>query len=196
MWRHSFTSSACKAKLKLQTKRHSRQRIGTKHNLCVTFVLKALISNPAGEFMSLIWYHPCDCSYLSAEGVTMLNRFPAIRWPRRHVQWELCGTNFRENIANLRVSYYNGKNNRSARVLFVQHPREQGEWWLRQNPRYARPLSPKYGALSQGLLSDYLAMSRSQKIYSSKICFWLSISLIICGYHLYHEILIFNYLLS
>ena len=43
------------------------------------------------------------------------------------VQWELCGTNFRENIANLLVSCCNGNNDRSARVLFVQHPREQGE---------------------------------------------------------------------
>ena len=46
------------------------------------------------------------------------------------VQWELCGANFRENLW---VSCYNGINDRSARVLFVQHPREQGEW-LRQNP--------------------------------------------------------------
>ena len=44
------------------------------------------------------------------------------------VQWELCGTNFRENIANLWVSCYNGNNDPSARVFFVQHPREQGEW--------------------------------------------------------------------
>ena len=50
------------------------------------------------------------------------------------VQWELYGTNFRENIANLRVLRYYGNNDRSARVLFVQHPREQGEW-LRQNLR-------------------------------------------------------------
>ena len=55
------------------------------------------------------------------------------------VQWELCSTNLRENIANLWVSCYNGNNDRSARVLFVQHHREQGEW-LRQNPRYARVL--------------------------------------------------------
>ena len=34
-------------------------------------------------------------------------------------QWEPCGTHFRENIANLWVSCYNGKNDRSARVLFV-----------------------------------------------------------------------------
>ena len=30
------------------------------------------------------------------------------------VQWELCGANFRENIANLWVSCYNGNNDRSA----------------------------------------------------------------------------------
>ena len=43
------------------------------------------------------------------------------------VQWELCDTNFHENITNLWVSCCNGNNDRSARVLFVQHPREQGE---------------------------------------------------------------------
>ena len=67
---------------------------------------------PAGQLMSFIWYHPCDCSYSSTEGVKMLNRFPATRWPRRHVQWEQCGTNFGGKIANLRVSCYNGNNDR------------------------------------------------------------------------------------
>ena len=57
------------------------------------------------------------------------------------VQWEICGTNSRENIANLGVACYNGNNDRSTRVLFVQHPREQGES-LRQNPRYALHHSP------------------------------------------------------
>ena len=32
------------------------------------------------------------------------------------VQWELWGANFRENIANLWVSCYDGNNDRSARV--------------------------------------------------------------------------------
>ena len=71
------------------------------------------------------------------------------------VQWDLCGTNLRENIANLWVSCYNGNNDRSARVLFIQHPREQGEWlrlhhsacsfrcWT-NNTLVARSLSPKY----------------------------------------------------
>ena len=44
------------------------------------------------------------------------------------VQWELCDTNFHENIANLQISCYNGNNYRAARVLFIQHPREQGKW--------------------------------------------------------------------
>ena len=66
------------------------------------------------------------------------------------VQWELCGANFRENIANLWVSCYNGNNDRSARVLFVQHPREQGEW-LRQNPRYARVLTASFALLPRVL---------------------------------------------
>ena len=38
------------------------------------------------------------------------------------VRWELCSMHFRKNIANLWVSCYNGNNDRSARVLFVQHP--------------------------------------------------------------------------
>ena len=66
------------------------------------------------------------------------------------VQWELCGTNFRKNIANLWVSCYNGNNYRSARVLFVQHPREQGEW-LRQNSCYARVLTASFALLSRVL---------------------------------------------
>ena len=66
------------------------------------------------------------------------------------VQWELCGANFHENIANLWVSCYNGNNDRSARVLFVQHPREQGEW-LRQNPRYARVLTASFALLPRVL---------------------------------------------
>ena len=66
------------------------------------------------------------------------------------VQRELCGTNFRENIANLWVSCYNGNNDRSARVLFVQHPREQGEW-LSQNPHYARVLTASFALLPRVL---------------------------------------------
>ena len=65
------------------------------------------------------------------------------------VQWELCGTNFRENIANLWVSCYNGNIDRSSRV-FVQHPREQGEW-MRQNPRYARVFTASFALLPRVL---------------------------------------------
>ena len=35
---------------------------------------------------------------------------------------------------------YLGDNDRAARVLFVQHPREQGEW-CSQNPSVARVLT-------------------------------------------------------
>ena len=66
------------------------------------------------------------------------------------VQWELCGMNFRENIANSWVSCYNGNNDWSARVLFVQHPQEQGEWW-RQNPRYAWVLTASFALLPRVL---------------------------------------------
>ena len=59
---------------------------GTKHKLCVIFVW---ISDPAGMFMSVIRYHTYDCSYLSTEGVIMLNRFPTKRWPHHHFHWEL-----------------------------------------------------------------------------------------------------------
>ena len=34
------------------------------------------------------------------------------------VQWELCGANFRENIANLWVSCYHGNNDRSASLQY------------------------------------------------------------------------------
>ena len=42
-----------------------------------------------------------SCIYLSTEGVTILIGFPRTTWLW---QWELCGMNFRENIANLWVS--------------------------------------------------------------------------------------------
>ena len=44
------------------------------------------------------------------------------------VQWERSDTNFRENISNLWVLCIDGNNDRSARVLFAQHPQEQGDW--------------------------------------------------------------------
>ena len=75
-------------------------------------------------------------------GVTMLNTFLGTRWQWRHIQRELCGMNFRENIANLRASCYNGNNDQSAQVLFVQHPWEQGKW-LCQNPHYTRVLTAR-----------------------------------------------------
>ena len=61
-------------------KRNLRQLIVTKHRPCVIYNLKAWISHPAGKFMCLIWYNPCDCSYWSTEGVTMPNRYPRTRW--------------------------------------------------------------------------------------------------------------------
>ena len=85
----------------------------------------------------------------------MLTGFPNNKMAATVVQWELCGTNFRENIANLWVSCYNGSNDQSARVLFVQHPREQGEW-LRQNPRYVRVLTASFALLSRVLDEQHL----------------------------------------
>ena len=64
------------------------------------------------------------------------------------VQWELFGTHFRENIANLWVSSYDGNNDQSAGMLFVQHHREQGEW-SRQNHRYARVLTASFAMLTR-----------------------------------------------
>ena len=66
------------------------------------------------------------------------------------VQWELCGANCLENISNLWVSCYNGNNGRFNRVLYVQHPREQGEW-LRQNPRFALVLTASFALLPRVL---------------------------------------------
>ena len=45
--------------------------------------LEAHASNPAGQFMLLIKYNPCDYIYFSTDGVTMLTGFPRTRWPRR-----------------------------------------------------------------------------------------------------------------
>ena len=65
------------------------------------------------------------------------------------VQWAMRYENS-VKISRLWVSYYNGNNDRAARVLFVQHPREQGEW-LRQNPRYARVLTASFALLPRVL---------------------------------------------
>ena len=73
-----IASSACRAKLTRQTKLHLRQIIGTKHKPCVTYGLKALISNPAGWFMSLIECHPCDYSFSNTGCVIMLNTFSCV----------------------------------------------------------------------------------------------------------------------
>ena len=85
------------------------------------------------------------------------------------VQWALRGTNFRENIANLLVSRYDGNNDRSAWVLFVQHP------------RYARVLTPSFAllprvldeqhpskpSLSPNCLKLYMEKSQSMREYAA-----------------------------
>ena len=48
-------------------KRSSQKIISGKQPGRAKYGLKAWISNPAGQLMFLIWYHPCDCSYLSTE---------------------------------------------------------------------------------------------------------------------------------
>ena len=112
--------------------------------------LEAHASNPAGQFMPFNQYNPRDCIYLSTEGGNNAHWISKKKMAATAVQWELSGTDFRENIANLWVSCYNGNDVRSARVLFVQHPREQGEW-LRQNPRYARVLTASFALLPRVL---------------------------------------------
>ena len=119
------------------------------------------------------------------------------------VQWELCGTNFRENIANLWVSCYNGNNDRSARVLFIQHPREQGEWLLHHSPcslgcctnntLATRSLSPKYfpniaaiqnlALLQQILLSKIIGVmllmcqNTTMRVYGA----WIKTNFVLCS---------------
>ena len=44
------------------------------------------------------------------------------------VKQELYGTNLSGNIVKLRVSCYNGDNDRVSCLLVVKHPRAQGEW--------------------------------------------------------------------
>ena len=48
--------------------------------------------------------------------------------------WSICSVTWRE------WGLWLGDNDRAARVLFVQHPREQGEW-CSQNPSVARVLT-------------------------------------------------------
>ena len=72
------------------------------------------------------------------------------RWPRRRFSESYAVRNFREDIANLWVSFYNGNNDRSARVLFVRQSREQGEW-LRQNPSVAKVLTASFALLPRVL---------------------------------------------
>ena len=88
------------------------------------------------------------CIYLNIEGVTMLTGEQDGRGDGSVIA--LCGMNFRENIANLRVSCYNQNNDRCAQVLFLQHPREQGKW-LRQNPHYAQVLTASFALLPRVL---------------------------------------------
>ena len=54
----------------------------------------------------------------------MLTGFPRTRWPRLRFNESNV---VRISVKISQVSCYNGINDRSARVLFVQHPREQGE---------------------------------------------------------------------
>ena len=102
-------SSHVVAVVTLETKRHLRQLMETKHKPCVTYELKAWISNPAGQFMPLIY------------------RFPWTRYPRRQVQRELWGTIF-IGIDKSRVSCYNGNTDRAAWALFVKHQRAHAKW--------------------------------------------------------------------
>ena len=134
--------------------------IVTKHKPYVTNGLKAWISNQAGQFMSLIQYHPCDCSYLSTERVTMLNIFPEMRWPRRQVQQELRSTIFSENIDNLRIPFFNGNNDGAAWALFVKHSRAHGEW-LRQNPERSEGFDVIIRPEPSGASQTTLAQPRS-----------------------------------
>ena len=92
------------------------------------------------------------------------------------VQWEICGTNFRVNIANLWVSWYNWNNDRSARVLFVQHPREQGEWLrdciIRPAPSGAgrtTPSQPGHYPLTNKF--QWFFLSKMELFHSTK-CVW------------------------
>ena len=78
--------------------------------------------------------------------MTMLTGFPRTRWPRRRFSESYAVRIPVKLFANLWFSCYNGNNDRAARVLFVQHPQEQGEW-LRQNPRYARVLIASFALL-------------------------------------------------
>ena len=77
----------------------------------------------------------------------MLPGFPRTRWPRRRLSE---GYAARISVKISRIYEFPGNNDRSARVLFVQHRRGQGEW-LRQNPRYDRVLTESFDLLHRVL---------------------------------------------
>ena len=81
--------------------------------------------------MPLIWYIPCDCFYLSTEGVTMLTGFPRTRWPRR-----------RSYAVRISVKI--------SGIWEFRVIMEQGEW-LRRNLRYARVLTASFALLPRVL---------------------------------------------
>ena len=71
----------------------------------------------------------------------MFTGFPRTRWPR--LQFSESNVVWISVKISRICECYNGNNDRSAQVLFIQHPREQGEW-LRQNPHYARVLTASF----------------------------------------------------
>ena len=75
--------------------------------------------------------------------MTTLYRFAVTRWPSRDATFsESYVARILVKLSQIWVSCYNWKNNRSTRVLFVQHSREQGEWL-----RYARVLTASFALL-------------------------------------------------
>ena len=63
-------------------------------------LLEAHSSNPAGQYMPFISYSPCDCIYLSTEGVTILTGFPGTIWPRRWFS-ESCAVRISVKISRI-----------------------------------------------------------------------------------------------
>ena len=81
------------------------------------------------QIQQVSWCHSISTNVL---GGTMLTGFPENKMAVAVVQWEICGTIIRENIANLRVSSYNGE-------------------WLRQKPSYAWVLTASFALLPRVL---------------------------------------------
>ena len=113
-----------------------------------------------------------DVSY--GIGLTRIELIPYVSNHFETLQWR---HNERDGVSNHRrvhCLFSLGDNDRAARVLFVQHPREQGEW-CSQNPSVARVLTQSFALLPQfrDIFTEIRATHSSHwNVASRQSCRW------------------------